>query len=321
MNYRTEIKPLIPDVDGLICTVGDMNIYAGLEALPAPIACSSVTIGTFDGVHRGHQALIRRTVDDAHAHGRAAVVLTFDRHPKELTRPESAPPRLTTPAQRNALIAELGVDVLIVVCFDHALAALSPDAFMVEILKGRLGARSILVGQDFCFGKGRAGDLAYLQWRQRDYDFTLHSLGFVQVDGVCASSTGVRERLLAGEIAAAEAMLGHSFWLIGRGVYGQRHGRACGFSTAKLALLYRQITPAGGAYAMRVRLDDSREWEGICIIGEEVGSGIDVCLFDCAEDLYGQDMALCFVRRLCTEEISIWSQKTALHRTIDTRTI
>src|SRR5262245_44314501 len=132
MTCITDYKTLIPDINGFRGAADAMKVYEGLEAIPAPFARSSVAIGTFDGVPRGHQALIRRAVEDAHTHGRPAVVLTFDRHPRELFCPESAPQRLTTPAQRNALIAALGVDALVIARFDHTLAELSHEAFMME---------------------------------------------------------------------------------------------------------------------------------------------------------------------------------------------
>ena len=213
----------------------------------------------------------------------------------ELFRPESAPRRLTTPAQRNALIAALGVDALVVARFDRELAELSREEFMAEILKGRLGAEAIVEGADFCFGKGRAGDLASLQRVQGDYDFTLHTLKPVLVDGLSASSTRVRERLCAGEIASAEAMLGHGFWLVGRVVRGQRTNRVPGSSIA-LDTLYRQILPADGSYVVRAGLDDGRELDGACILCTKADRCTVTHLPDCDEDLDGREMVLRFIR-------------------------
>jgi riboflavin kinase/FMN adenylyltransferase len=289
-----------------------MKLVEGLEAVQTPFDRSSVAIGTFDGVHLGHQAIIRRAVEDGRAHDRPSLVFTFDRHPLELLRPEAAPELLTTPEQRNALIAELGVDALIVARFDLTLANLSPDAFLADILKGLLGAEAIVEGANFSFGKDRAGDVAYLQHAQEAYRFTLHALEPVVVEGAPVSSTRIRERLRSGEIAAAERLLGHPYELVGQVIGGQKLGRTLGYPTANLALSYRQIAPADGIYAVTVRLDDGRELGGACSIGnrptiEGAGRSIETYLFqrdgdDFHEDLYGRGMAIRFVRRLRAEE-------------------
>lgn len=283
-----------------------MKVYEGLETLPAPFTRSSVAIGVFDGIHVGHQAIIRTAVEDARARNCPAFVFTFDRHPEELLAPDRAPDYLTTPMQRNHLIADLGVDALIVAQFDHALAQLTPDRFVQTILKARLGAETVIVGRNFCFGKGRAGDVAYLERVQPDFDFTLYALDAVLVDGLPASSTRIRERLRAGDITEAEAVLGHPYWLAGTVVQGQRLGRQLGYPTANLALTARQTVPADGIYAVQARLDDGRLIGGVCSIGnrptiEGAGRAIETFLFDFSEDLYGRGMELRFLRFLRAE--------------------
>lgn len=278
-----------------------MKVYEGLEAIRVPLARSSVAIGTFDGVHRGHQALIRRTVKDAHAHNRPAVVLTFDRHPMELFHPEAAPKRLTTPAQRHALISALGVDALIIARFDHALAELSADVFMTEILKGLLGAQAIVEGDDFCFGKGRSGDMAYLQQVQGRYGLTLHTLKPILIEGVRTSSTHIREYLHSGEIANAEAMLGHGYWLAGQAICSGMRDQALGRSTIHLEFPYRQVVPPEGAHCVRIRFDDGCEFDGVCIIRETASLCVETTLFDFDNDLTGRGMTMRFIDRLPSE--------------------
>ena len=190
-----------------------MKVYDGLDAVTVPFPASSVAIGTFDGVHVGHQAIIRTAVEDARRHDRPALVFTFDRHPIEFFAPERAPALITTPPQRHELIADLGADGLVIARFDVELAELSPDAFVQRILKGQLGAKAIVEGSTFNFGKDRAGDVAYLERVQAQYDFVLRALEPVLMHDLPASSTRVRERLQAGDIAEAEAVLGiHIFW-------------------------------------------------------------------------------------------------------------
>lgn len=283
-----------------------MNVFEGLETLPQPYTSSSLAIGTFDGVHAGHQAIIRVAVEDAHAQGRPALVLTFDRHPSELLAPDRVPGLLTTPDQRNHFIAELGADALVVLRFDHSLAQLTPDLFLQSIVKDRLGAKAIVVGANFCFGKGRAGDVTYLYEAQIEFAFVLHALEPVLIGGYPASSTRIRERIRAGDIAEAETLLDHPFLLAGRVVEGRRLGRELGYPTANLALSDRQVVPADGIYAVRATLDDGTIFDGACSIGnrptiEGAGRSIETYLLDFAADIYGRGMEIRFVKRLRDE--------------------
>ncbi len=283
-----------------------MNVFEGLETIPKPFATSTVAIGTFDGVHVGHQAIIRAAVADAHAQGRPALVFTFDRHPAELLAPGHAPAYITTPAQRIRLIAGLGAAGLVIARFDTRFSQLTPEAFVRDILKDLLGAQAIVVGTNFRFGRGRAGDVAYLERQQAAFGYTLRALEPVLVGGVPASSTRVRERLQAGDIAEAEAVLGHPFWLEGTVVAGQKLGRILGYPTANLQLTYRQVVPADGIYAVCATLDDGRQLGGACSIGdrptvEGAGRAIETYLFDFDEDIYGRAMELRFLKRLRPE--------------------
>ncbi len=284
-----------------------MKVYEGLETISVPFPDSTVAIGTFDGVHSGHREIIRTAVADARRQIRPALVFTFDRHPTAYFAPERTPGLLTTPEQRNRLISDLGVDALVVARFDSTLATLTPDAFLRDILKGLLGAQAIVEGMNFCFGKDRAGDVSYLTRVQSTFDFTLHALPPVLVDGSPASSTRVRERLLAGDIAEAEAVLGHPYLLAGTVVGGQRLGRTLGYPTANLQPTYTQVIPADGIYAVRVLLDDGRIFGGACSIGnrptvEGAGRSIETYLLDFDEDIYGRGMEIQFIERLRGEE-------------------
>lgn len=284
-----------------------MQIYEGLDAIITPFAASSVAIGTFDGVHKGHQAIIRRAVEDARRHARPALVLTFDRHPIELFAPDRAPELITTPPQRNDLIAGLGADGLVIARFDAQLSQLAPDAFMQDILKGLLGARAIVEGATFCFGKDRAGNVDYLRDAQTRYNFTLDALDPVLVNNVPASSTRVRDLLRAGSVGEAEAILGHPYLLAGTVVGGQRLGRTLGYPTANLELAYRQVVPRDGVYAVLATLQNGRIMGGACSIGERptiegAGRSIETFLLDFSEDIYGQQFQLRFIERLRGEE-------------------
>lgn len=283
-----------------------MDIFEGIETIKTPFPRATVAIGTFDGVHVGHQELLRVAVEDARFFVRPALVFTFDRHPQELLAPERAPAYLTTPAQRNNLIAETGADGLVVARFDLALSQLSPDAFVKTILKQKLGAEAIVVGENFGFGRGRAGNADYLRGVEEKFGFTLHAIPPVLVDSAPASSTRVRELLHAGDIAAAERILGHPYFLAGTVVEGQKLGRQLGYPTANLALTTRQAIPADGIYAVLATLDDGRTFGGACSIGDRpavpgAGRAIETYLFDFEEDIYGRGIELRFVRRLRPE--------------------
>lgn len=283
-----------------------MQIIEGLEALDSPFVESTVAIGTFDGVHVGHQSIIRAAVADARAAARPALVFTFDRHPAELLAPEHVPGYLTTPEQRNRLIGSLGVDGLVVARFDRALSYLPPDDFVRRILCERLGVRSVVVGADFRFGRYRAGDVSFLRRTRQDAGFSVHALEPVLVGGEPASSTRIRDALRSGDIAQAETVLGHEYWFGGAVVLGQQLGRTLGFPTANLEATYGQVTPKDGIYAVRVRLDDGRLFGGAASIGnrptvEGAGRSIEVNLFDFAEDLYGRSLEVRFLQRLREE--------------------
>ena len=284
-----------------------MQVFEGLETVTTPFAASTVAIGTFDGVHLGHKAIIQRAVADARQHNRPALVFTFDRHPIELFAPTRAPDLITPPPQRNELIAELGADALVIARFDQALAQTAPDDFVQSILKNLLGAQAIVEGVSFNFGKDRAGDVAFLRVAQSRYGFTLHALEPVLVQGLPASSTRVRERLNAGDVQEAESVLGHPYCLVGTVVGGQKLGRTLGYPTANLELTYRQAVPGDGIYAVLATLDDGRAIGGACSIGERptiegAGRSIETFLLDFNEDIYGQNLSLRFVERLRAEE-------------------
>lgn len=281
-----------------------MKLYKGLQTISQPLTRSTVAIGSFDGVHLGHQALIQEAVEDAGRNARDVVVFTFDRHPAELLRPEYAPEQITTSEQRNALIDELGVDIMVIATFDTELANTDRDTFLSKILKGMLGAEAIVEGKDFCFGKNRGGDVNYLLSMESRYNFELHALNPVIVEGAPASSSRIRELLRAAQFQEAEKVLGHGYYLYGLVVHGQHLGRKLGFPTINLVLCERQVIPKDGIYAVLVTLQDGRVVQGACSIGnrptvESAGRSLETYLLDFNEDLYGQKVSvrfICFLR-------------------------
>ena len=197
----------------------------------------ALTIGNFDGVHRGHQAMLARLIEAADDLRLPPAVLTFDPHPREFFQRDGAPPRLTKLRQKLELFRTLGVAITFVARFDARLAKLSPAAFIDDVLVARLGVRWVLVGDDFRFGAGRAGDLATLRAHART--FSVEGMRTVVVSDERASSTAVRNALGAGDLTRAAALLGRPYAITGRVAHGDKLGRNLGFPTANIVLKHR----------------------------------------------------------------------------------
>jgi riboflavin kinase/FMN adenylyltransferase len=211
-----------------------------------------VTIGAYDGVHRGHQAVIAAVRERAEALGAHSVVVTFDRHPASIVRPESAPKLLTDPDQKLELLAATGVDATVLVHFDEDQAGESPEAFVERVLVGCLGARRIVVGEDFHFGNRRRGNVALLRSVGARLDFDVEPVDLVaRPDGVDepVSSTAIRRAMAGGQVELAASLLGHPFQARGIVVQGDQRGRTIGFPTANVEVPSVICLPADGVYA------------------------------------------------------------------------
>ncbi len=265
----------------------------------------AVTIGNFDGVHRGHQALVRRVVEKARASGGTAVVLTFDPHPARVLAPERAPAALTTPAQKLELLSALGVDAVAVLPFTRALSALSPEAFVRTVLAGSLAARQVVVGEGFRFGHGQAGDAAQLARLGGASGFAVEAVPAVLEGGQPVSSSRVREALVLGDAASARGLLGRAYFVDARVVRGDGRGRTIGVPTANLEP-ENEILPARGVYAGFVRLADGSWHRAVANRGHRPTFGgqaeaLEAHLLDYEGDLYGARLRLAFAARLRDE--------------------
>jgi len=271
-----------------------------------PQRAPAVAIGNFDGVHLGHQALVRAAVADARAEAGTAMVLTFDPHPARVIAPERAPRTLLTLEQRAEVLAELGIDVVAVLGFDAAVAALSPQDFVREILVRGLGAKVVVVGERFRFGRDRAGDTALLARLGGESGFRVHAPPVVLQDGQPVSSSRIREALAEGDVVAAERLLGRPFFIDGRVVKGDGRGRQLGVPTANLETRNESL-PAKGVYAAWARTaKDAKPWPAVANLGERPtfearGSTVEAHLLGFLGDLYGSLLRLSFVRRLRDE--------------------
>jgi len=263
------------------------------------------TIGNFDGVHRGHRAVLARLAQVGQELGLPATLLTFEPHPLEFLRPEAAPPRLTSLRNKLMALRDTGLARVLCLRFDRAFAALEPEEFVQRLLVERLGVRFLLVGDDFRFGRGRRGDFAMLQEAGKANGFAVEQMGTVLVDGERVSSTRVRQALLRGDLEQAERLLGRPYSICGRVIRGDRIGRTLGFPTANISL--ERTRPALlGIFVVQVR-DGDQLRPGVASVGTRPSVGgtrllLEVHLLDFHGDLYGRHLQVEFLKRLRGEE-------------------
>ncbi len=272
-----------------------MRLFNSWKDLPPDARGATVALGNFDGVHRGHVQVLRA----AHAARPEAklAVLTFEPHPREVFRPDDPPFRLTLSAERAALLAGFGAEMVYELVFDHEFSLMSAEAFVDEVVHRGLGARHLACGPDFAFGHRRGGDVAFLARAAEDRGIGLTVVPpLADADGPI-SSTNIRRALQDGYPERATAALGRPWAIRGEVAHGDKRGRTIGFPTANVAL-GRHLEPARGVYAVTVALPDGRVCKGVANLGrrptvnEGPESRLEVNLFDFAGDLYGQEITV-----------------------------
>ena len=272
-----------------------MRIFRHYAELPAAVRGGVVALGNFDGVHLGHQAVIGTALARARNHGVPAGVMTFEPHPRAVFNPGQAPFRLTPFRIKARLIEALGVDFLLMQHFDKAFAAHTAEQFIDEVLIQGLGARAIVTGYDFCFGKGRAGTVQMLRGRPEFETVTVDAQG--ASDGQTYSSNLIRQILLDGHPDRAAALLGRAWEIEGRVETGDQRGRTIGFPTANIHL-GDYMRPAVGVYAVRAGIDQGAGtvWhDGVANLGrrptfDKQDLILEAHLFDFDGDLYGRHL-------------------------------
>ncbi len=286
-----------------------MQRWHGPLDVPDDWGLSVVTIGEFDGVHRGHQWIVEHARHASAQLGLPVVVVTFDPHPDEVLRPGSHPPLLCTARRRSLLLADLGVDAVCVIEFTLEFSRLGPDEFVHSVLVDRLHAARVVVGEDSRFGHKAAGDVALLAELGEKYEFTAEGVPLLAENGVTISSSGIRAKLAAGNVAAAQHDLGRPHRVEGVVVRGHQRGRALGFPTANLETLPHTAIPADGIYAgWLVRLDvdgaELQRWPAAISVGtnptfDEVDRTVEAYALDRDDlDLYGDHVGVDFTARL-----------------------
>ena len=284
-----------------------MKILRTPSDLPAGPRRVCVAIGVFDGVHLGHQQVIRQTVADAEQHEALSVVVTFDRHPNAVVAPTRMPPPVYSLTQKLRAIEALGVEGAWVIHFDEAFSRQTGEEFVRALVRDFSQLRSVCVGSGFTFGHRRSGDVGLLRRLGVELNFSVHGLAAVSLDGEPVSSTRIREAIRGGQFDAAGQMLGRAWSLAGPVVRGDQLGGKLGFPTANLDVNGRALPP-NGVYAVHVRID-AQIHRGVLNIGfrPTVSSGapelrVEAHLFDFTGDLYGRDLEITFLEKLREEQ-------------------
>lgn len=282
-----------------------MKVFYSLSELsqvPGPLY---VAIGVFDGVHLGHQTLIRRAMDEAARAQGSAVVLTFHPHPARVLRPDSAPHLLTSTPHKLRLIEELGCRYLLQTTFDAAFAAQPPETFIEALVQSAGSLRMVCVGHNWAFGRGRSGNVALLAALGERFGFETLEIDPVEVNGELVSSTRIRKAVEAGDFETARRFLGRDYTILGTVLRGAGRGREIGFPTANLSA-HNERFPPNGVYAVRALLD-FRWLEGVANVGVRptIGSALErvleVHIFNYSGDCYGHDLEVKFERFLRPE--------------------
>jgi riboflavin kinase/FMN adenylyltransferase len=281
-----------------------VELIRGIHNIKSKHRGCVLTIGKFDGIHKGHQAVLANLVEKARALALPSAVMVFEPQPEEVFSPAQAPARLSRLRDKYEALKALGIDRLICVNFSKKFASQSPEQFVVDLLINHLGVNFLVVGDDFRFGHKRQGDFEYLQQAAKQFNFDVVSTQSFRVDNSRISSTAVRDALSSGNFEKAKNMLGRPFSISGKVVHGEKNGRTIGFPTANI-LLRRHKTPLHGVFAVRVL------WQGAWLKGvANLGSRptlagqklqLETHVFDFSEDLYGQRLHVEFISKIRDE--------------------
>lgn len=282
-----------------------MQLIRGIHNLrPSQRGCVA-TIGNFDGVHLGHQAVIGQLGEEAGRLNLPSVLITFEPQPLEYFRPEQAPARLTRLREKLEALRRFHIDRLLCLSFNRKLAQMPAEEFIRRVLVDGLGIKYLVVGDDFRFGKDRRGDFAMLQAAGREYGFAVVNMHTFAIDGERVSSTRIREAMERGDMAAAEQLLGRSYRMSGRVAHGEKLGRELGFPTANIHV-HRKATPLQGIFVVEVFGIEGEPLPGVASLGtrptvDGKKTILEVYLFDFDRDIYGKHLQVSFLFKLRDE--------------------
>ncbi len=283
-----------------------MTVITDLGQLKKPLKNPVLTIGNFDGVHKGHLALFNRAKERARYIDGQSVAITFDPHPIRIMKPANGPALITPTQQKLKLIEDAGIDVIFCIPFTKEFATISAREFVEDILVDKIAVKEIVVGYDFTFGHRREGNASFLQDIGKRIGFAVHVVKPINIDGTLVSSTSIRELIKEGDLSEAKKLLGRDYQICGVVIKGKdRGGRMLGFPTANLDLI-DELTPKKGVYAARVLIDD-QTYNGLVNIGHNptFGKGpfsVETHVLDFSEDLLGKIIRINFIERLRDEK-------------------
>jgi len=299
-----------------------MEVIRGLHNLRARHSGCVVTIGNFDGVHLGHQAVLGELAEKAAEMGLPSVVMIFEPHPQEFFDAEHAPARLTRFREKVQMLRRLAVDRLLCVRFDKIFSGIAAQDFVQQVLIEKLGVRHLIIGDDFRFGHGRQGDVNMLRYAGEKAGFQVINMRTFDVDGERVSSTRIRAALKNGDLDSADKLLGRSYRMAGRVVRGDQRGRTIGFPTANI-YLHRKVSPITGVFAVQVFGLDKEPLRAVANLGTRPTVDgkkclLEVHLLDFDQDIYGRHVQVIFLRKLREEQRfeSLDALKEQIHRDV-----
>lgn len=285
-----------------------MRVFRDLDQIIEPFKHAVITIGNFDGVHIGHQALFHEVIEKAEAIGGTSVAMTFEPHPLRVLKQNNHPPLITLYEQKSELIERTGIDVLICVPFTLGFAALSAEQFVKDLLIQKIGMKAIVVGEDYSFGKNREGNIELLRSYGPSFGFEVIVAGWIKSSRALAeriSSTKIRDLVMDGRMERAEKMLGRNYQIRGKVVTGRdRGGKLLGIPTANINL-HDELCPKTGIYAVTVECDGNQH-RGVANIGysptfEDHEFTVEVHILDFSDNIYGKNIRVNFIKRIRDE--------------------
>lgn len=282
-----------------------MILITDLSKIKKKFSSSIITLGNFDGLHLGHQELIKMIIQRAEETASHSMVVTFRPHPLKILAPEKCPPLISIYEEKIRLFEMLGIDVLVKIPFTLDFSAMEPRDFVKNVLCDLLGAKEIFVGYNYRFGKGRKGDIRLLRNLGKEFGFAVREIEQVSLDGEVISSTMIRQLLKNGKVEHAAKLLGRPYALCGIVVKGDGRGRGLGFPTANIASKHSLI-PSNGVYAVRLFVRD-KYYNGVVNIGmrptfDTKSLAIEVHIFAFNEDIYGEEITVCFISKIREEK-------------------
>ena len=282
-----------------------MDIIVGIENIRRKFHNPVLTLGNFDGVHLGHQRIFKELKEEARKIDGEAIVFTFDPHPLQILAPQRCPPLITPFKKKLMLMERSGIDVLIVATFDLGLANIMPEVFVKQILVDEIGAKKILVGYNYYFGKDRKGNVEMLIRLGEKFGFEVKVIEAMKVNDIPVSSSKIRELIQDGKMGDAAQLLGRNYLLIGKVIWGADRGKQLGFPTANLEIL-NGLYPKTGVYAVEVIMGD-KTYPGVADVGYNPTFGqnplsVEVHILNFSRDIYGEEIQLIFLERIRDEK-------------------